>query len=459
METKASRLEKLSRIVPVPPFRRLRSPAEFDRDFLRSDRKYIVRGVSAVEDGERSSGAGQFVTLGPCLARNVFANVKKIFRRSETLEVIVQEFVSGPSGVAFCFAPDKIYLEYAREFAAVTGGKVAPSVAYLSDNEVDRRYRKLYNDLQKIIGFFGVCEAEFVGVENPRFVQVRPVTTAFEPDKEKVLCQMRWQLLSEKVLTDCWVLNDLSCAIAEHRPHEEVFADFYLRTAQRFHREVLGHRFEFGVKDIVRVGGSYFVSAALDRALTLNFARLVRFVWYLARRKDEFLSEEIFQLANVSDLMRVSYVLALADGLRLGNHFVYRQKLREIIDQKLSAIGKTDFVITEVSCSSRPDSPVCYDRYNLCWRKFSFGGRSEITVVPGEFKEGPFFRFRHGRKIPSGTVVVTDELYPEIAQSFGRIKGVICQNGSLNSHLAILARETGTPLKIQVSLKDYLGNE
>ncbi|RMG38194.1 MAG: hypothetical protein D6720_01770, partial [Gammaproteobacteria bacterium] len=37
-----------------------------------------------------------------------------------------------------------------------------------------------------------------------------------------------------------------------------------------------------------------------------------------------------------------------------------------------------------------------------------------------------------------------------------RIKGIICRYGALSSHLAILAREQGVPLRIQTDIERYI---
>lgn len=48
------------------------------------------------------------------------------------------------------------------------------------------------------------------------------------------------------------------------------------------------------------------------------------------------------------------------------------------------------------------------------------------------------------------TYLIADELYPELFRYFPFIKGVICEGGSVTSHLAILAREHSMPLWIRV---------
>lgn len=53
--------------------------------------------------------------------------------------------------------------------------------------------------------------------------------------------------------------------------------------------------------------------------------------------------------------------------------------------------------------------------------------------------------------IPSGAILYTDVLSPRLAQYFDQIGGIIADNGGLLSHLAIVAREYGIPVVVNVS--------
>ena len=53
-------------------------------------------------------------------------------------------------------------------------------------------------------------------------------------------------------------------------------------------------------------------------------------------------------------------------------------------------------------------------------------------------------------EIPSGSIVVCDGLYPELAAAAGRLGGVIAAEGSAASHFATIARESGVPVVINV---------
>lgn len=53
-------------------------------------------------------------------------------------------------------------------------------------------------------------------------------------------------------------------------------------------------------------------------------------------------------------------------------------------------------------------------------------------------------------EIPTGSVVVTRGLYPELTGCLERMKGVIAEDGSAASHFATIAREHGLPVIIQV---------
>ncbi|HBH36622.1 MAG TPA: hypothetical protein DDW45_09930, partial [Gammaproteobacteria bacterium] len=105
----------------------------------------------------------------------VSASINKAFLNLDVDEVIVQEYVAAKEwGVAFCFSEKSILVEYSSEFEGVTSGTVNPFTALLPTT--CPRYKKLEQRLLKIHAQFGSSDIEFVNLEEPQFVQVRPIT-------------------------------------------------------------------------------------------------------------------------------------------------------------------------------------------------------------------------------------------------------------------------------------------
>jgi len=177
IETKASRLKALSNIVAVPGFNVIARDDSHDFN-LDSSRRYLVRSSSKSEDQDEFSQAGQFPTYGPLDSEMVTASVKKAFLNRDVDEVIVQQYIAAEEwGVAFCFSKKSMLVEYSSEFEGVTSGTVNPFTALLPADYP--RYKKLEEQLLKIVAQFGPSDIEFVNLENPQFVQVRPITRNF----------------------------------------------------------------------------------------------------------------------------------------------------------------------------------------------------------------------------------------------------------------------------------------
>ncbi len=451
-DAKYTRLVRLQHIVPVPPFTYIRRGDVFDEKTLPKGERFIVRGVSAHEDGVTSSHAGQFITIGPCDVAAVRDAVAKIFSHPWAIGAIVQVFVDAPSGVAFCFTRERLYVEYAREHEGVTAGTVNPSVALLPS--VLQRYNALTRSLQRIYDVFGACDVEFVGIENPSFVQVRPITQLFNVDEDIARCKM---MLQEMVPAQ-WVENDLSETIAERSADAARFWHVYRKAMARFCHEVLHEECVIPHDAVVRIGQQYFVRRDLIQIQTLTFKRMMKFLLYYARYKDVLHDVRACDDAPLDVIIMRNYCIAIAHSLwHTRFFFALRQRYRAVIDVRLrryTAEKNADVIVT-FPLKQALASPLRYNRQRLCWDAFTPRTGAGTAVVEGELSDGPFFCYEPGASIPDDVVVLTLHLYAEIGAALPRIRGVICAHGSLNAHVAILARETRTPLIINAPLERY----
>lgn len=445
-ETKYTRLERLREIVSVPAFVYVRRGDALRREELPRGDRYIVRGVSAREDGAHASHAGQFVTIGPCAAADVPGAVADIFTRPEALGVIVQVFAEGPGGVAFCFARDTIYVEYAHVHEGVTAGTVQPSVALLPSDVV--RYDALTRALQRIYDAFGPCDVEFVGVEDPAFVQVRPITRTFAVDRDVVRCKMALQ----EIAPSRWVQNDLAETIAQHGDDADRFWSVYRRAMARFFNEVLGTAWDVPHGGVVRIGRQYFVRQDVVDAQRLTAWRMVKFLWYYARHADVLRAVGDDDTPTDMVMMR-NYCVAIAYALwRRKELFALRERYRAVIDARLSRCVCDAQPIRALPCPYPLASPVVYDRRQLRWVAYAPRTGAGEVVVDGDFAHGPYFCYTPGARIPDGVIVLTPYLYAAIGSALPRIRGIICTYGSWNAHVAILAREQNVPLMINADL-------
>ena len=175
LETKASRLQALSRIVTVPEFIVIEKSDDYHFN-LDSDCQYLVRSSSKLEDQDEFSQAGQFSTIGPVNKEKVPGSIQQLFQNGDVDEVIVQNYIEAEQwGVAFCFSENNILVEYSGIFEGVTSGTVDPFTAILpvsSSGYNSSLYERLEEDLLKIVSRFGPSDIEFVNLKAPQFVQV-----------------------------------------------------------------------------------------------------------------------------------------------------------------------------------------------------------------------------------------------------------------------------------------------
>lgn len=449
METKATRLEKLSNCVSVPAFVRVMKQEVFNFDQIPKWEQYIARGVSETEDQEHSSHAGQFITIGPVAREGVVQAVKTIFQHPAAVEVIVQEYRHGMSGVAFCFDTDYSYIEYSSYPEGVTAGKVRPFVAVLP-TENNSRYNNLEAELVKIYAQFGPSDVEFIGIEDPAFVQVRPITSAFDVDREMVVLQMSLQ----DTITGRWIENDLAHVIGEHKKYDSVFVFFYMRSLAVVLKKYFKKSVDISAGDVINVGSQYFVSERFIKSTAFGWWDLLRFALVFHREQERLrnTAEDI----SLEELFEKSILSSMAyTFLKKQEFFDIREEYRRAIDASLTERGHEGHELRRFPYSGQLDSVIELNRDLAVWttlrKRDSFG----TQVVLGEFDKTKFFDYREGTAIPDGAVVLCDYLYPDIGRRIDAISGIVCANGSVNSHVAILCRERNIPLVIQADIERY----
>ena len=110
---KAQRLLELKESgFTVPPFFVVsRKTRNLDQLSTLQSNSIILRGCISTEDGEIKSQAGQSLSLGPIDKRQISRCLEIIFDSTDSIEIIVQEFVDAPTGVLFCYSSDLSFLE------------------------------------------------------------------------------------------------------------------------------------------------------------------------------------------------------------------------------------------------------------------------------------------------------------------------------------------------------------
>jgi hypothetical protein len=450
METKATRLEKLSSYVQVPAFVRISKQSVLNLDDVPHWEQYIVRSVSGEEDQDQSSHAGQFITIGPIKREGIADAIKCVFQQATAVEVIVQEYKQGISGVAFCFDESFFYIEYSAYPEGVTSGKNRPFVAIFPARQ-GSQYEKLHQELLKIYKQFGSSDVEFIGINDPAFVQVRPITSEFDVDREMVTLQMGLQ----DSISGKWIENDLGQVIGEHKSHDSLFVSYYMQSLTLVFKQYFKRDVGIAPHDVINVGSQYFVSESFINSTKLGRLDLLKFA-FIFHREQERLKKIDVKNTSLEELFEKSILSSMAYTLlKKKEFFNIREKYRQVIDEFLAQGNFSVSEIRRFPYNGQLDSIIELDRDLAVWiaikKRDSFG----IQVVPGEFDPTKFFSYQEGEKIPDGAVVLCDNLYPDIGKNIDTIQGIICANGSINSHVSILCRERNIPLVIQADIEHY----
>jgi phosphohistidine swiveling domain-containing protein len=386
------------------------------------------------------------------------AALEAVFADARVTEVIVQEWVDGPSGVALSLSPEdrrhdskphgRWLVEYARAAGAVTAGRVAPFCALLP-NELPR-YAQLEAQLDLIADAFGACDVEFVGLTSPRFVQVRPLTAPVSVDDDMVRVKQALQDLDE----DDWHQNALCIDLMERPEQDEAWMELFVSTVADTYERVTGLRPDLGTQPFLKLGRQMFCSGRCARALRLSARQALRVGLASATvaRRSEFVLADPGSTAEA--LMDTAIELNLQADLapsflpgRARTLFALRERCRQRLSESLPLRSRP----ADVPCPRRLAPELALDAESLCWKGAAWHEGAGLDVVPGADRAAPTHRYdRRPDQVPEGVLLHTEELYPELAEVLPRVAGIVCAGGGLTSHLAILCREGQVPLRIQV---------
>jgi len=451
VETKASRLKALSGIVTVPEFIVIEKSDDYHFN-LDSDCQYLVRSSSKLEDQDEFSQAGQFSTIGPISKEKVPASIQQLFQNGDVDEVIVQNYIEAEQwGVSFCFSEKNILVEYTGIFEGVTSGTVNPFTAILpvsSSGYNSSLYKRLEEDLLKIVSRFGPSDIEFVNLKAPQFVQVRPITRAIEFDEDFVKLKMQLQELE----SSSWRENDVCRMLAERDNKSQAIGELYLQALQEVYAVCLKRTINIPHRPFIKISEQYFMDRQLEEQIVPSFFELLRLGFQMSKILNDIKKQNFAHLSTVQ-LMQKSILMSLAYELfKKKEAMELREAIRmELVQRIPEGTMEADFYYEKILGSS-----IEFDRDKCTWESIFLRDEQGIIVVDGDFEKGPYYRLKNrNREIPAGVIVVTEHLYPEIGKYMTSIKGIICKYGALGAHIAILAREHNVPLRIQTSIEKY----
>jgi len=439
-------LQQLSEIVSVPMFTVITRDDKFDPAGYASC-QCMVRSSSVAEDQADFSHAGQSLTLGPVSPGKVAGCIEQLWRDDTVDEIIIQQYVDASHwGVAFCFSEESILIEYSAIFEGVTSGQVSPFTALLPA-ELER-YRKLHQGLLMIYRHFGPCDVEFVNLDDPRFVQVRPITRDIAFDASYVKLKMGLQ----EYETECWHENNVCRMLSERDDYSEMLPGLYLDAVSKVYSEHFRRKLVIPDPAFIRISDQFFMAGPLQEQLIPGTWGTIRLAFKLPALLAT-IRERTLEDCSLDELMYDSVLLSLAYDLN-GKQDVFddREAIRTELEQRMtkgriSPDFRHDTVLSDT---------IHLDKKTCCWITLEHRDSQGIVVVPGDFDAGPYFILENRQQaIPPDVIVVTRQLYPEIGQSVKNIRGIICEHGALSAHVAILAREYQVPLKIQTSIDEY----
>lgn len=442
-ETKATRLKELSDIAEVPKFFVVQRGRDFRKE-LDVEKKYMVRSSSSEEDTKRASRAGRYPTIGPVPKSQVEQAIEGVFDDKRVDEVIVQEYVEAPEyGVAFCLSENRFFVEYSAVFEGVTSGVVKPFVAVLPTGIL--KYQQLQEKLYTIFHKFGPCDVEFAGIEKPSFVQVRPITKSYEIDDELETIKMRLQEMGERK----WIENDLCKVVGERNEADGAFITGYFEALKNVNEKYFNKKLIIPEKPIIKVGEQYFMPESLHSELVPGKLQLLKLSFrYL--KELERIKKDLVEQSSVVKLFENTILLSYLNAIFKSKSIFYlRSKYREKTDSLLEAKGMPK----ELDNAKKLKSELFFDPGKKTWIVVGRSDADGIVIVPGDFENGNFFLMKDpNQKIPKDVILMTSQLYPQIGNYIQDLKGIICENGSINSHISILAREHSIPLMIQARI-------
>ena len=443
-------MQQLSEIVSVPAFTVITRNDQFDPDIHTVGNpacECMVRSSSAAEDQADFSHAGQSLTLGPVSPDKVAACIEQLWRDDTVDEIIIQQYVDASHwGVAFCFSEASMLIEYSAIFEGVTSGQVSPFTALLPAKL--ERYRKLHQGLLMIYRHFGPCDVEFVNLDDPRFLQVRPITRDIAFDASYVKLKMGLQ----EYETECWHENDVCRMLSERDDYSEMLPGLYLDAVSKVYSEHFSRKLVIPDPAFIRISDQFFMAGPLQEQLIPGTWGTIRLAFKLPALLAT-IRERMLKDCSLNELMYNSVLLSLAYDLN-GKQDVFndREAIRLELEQRMTK-GR---VSPDFRYDSVLSDKIHFDKKTCCWITLEHRDSQGIVVVPGDFDAGPYFILENRQQaIPPDVIVITRQLYPEIGQSVKNIRGIICEHGALSAHVAILAREYQVPLKIQTSIDEY----
>lgn len=449
---KARNLQRLRELLPVPPFAVLRAGDTPPTALLNSAGQLIIRGCITGEDFPGHSLAGQGKTLAPIAPDEAVPVIQAHFEAERSVECILQEYVAGPSGVLMVLSGDAAVLEFSRQPGAVTAGRVAPFVAVFPTDTP--RYSRLQRDLSLLFSEFGKCDVEVVNPENPVYVQVRPFVHELVYDEELLRAKMAVQELE----ADRWVQDEFCTDLLESPGVELGLIELFCEELPKIAAAVDAAIEPISPSDFIRLGAQIFrqdkdviphfsggtgvISAG--KWFHQEYTRLTPLVEQDSATAPELMRAAIVFRTYYDLLERLPKLLTRGTRKRV---LSLRAKCRERLLQTVRSES-----LSPLTPLSRRLKPVVEKNgQDEEWLRFEPVGENGVVVVPGDFEQGPWTKYERGESRPEQPCfLVTDELYPDIYLLFPYIKGIICAGGGINSHLALLARESGMPLWIQV---------
>lgn len=447
---KAANLARLAELVDVPPFAVVSRDRPAVPSGLSTGGRFLVRGCMLQEDSPGSSLAGRSPTIGPVAHGDLASALGSVFRTAEVEECLVQDWRDGPSGVVFCLSGEEAVVEYSALHGGVTSGKLDPFAALLPCAQP--RYDALSRGVFRIHQACGPCDLEFVGLERPAFVQMRPITSRFTYDRGLVELKMALQELDEPA----WRCTEFCVDLMERPERDGALQAEFLRGAQALWSELRGPTPRLPARPFLKIGRQIFLARGLEQALLLTTGQRVRLALSYARELAQVRRDlQPGSQADAGRLMRAALLLNLYTDLftrRLPRAAAALFQLRERCRQALARALPCSTAPTDIAFDRRLSSEIVRGDERLEWLSLGLDDSPGAVVVPGEFESGPFFLYRgQPDDVPAGAILLTEELYPALAPLLPRVRGIVAAGGAFGSHLAILAREQKVPLMIQAA--------
>lgn len=444
---KSERLKELSKIVVVPLYYTISRLQDYKKiqNNLDKTKTYIVRSSCKNEDQKNSSYAWQSFSSWPISYDKIQESITKAFAQTNINNVIIQEYIQWESGVIFCLAKDEIIVEYSNISEWVTSWSIIPFVWILPSNI--EKYSTIYEESFKIFDKNWACDIEFVWLEKPNFVQVRPITKNFKIDKNLETLKMQIQELPAEE----WIENDFCRVLIEREEYDKSFIEKYIESNKKYYQKHFNKNIEITYFPFIKISDQYFISSDYLNILKLNLKEVAIFSSNYEKNKN-IIKHRLINNNDLEDMFDLLITLSIAYDL-LNDIKIFEQKefLREKIYSKLEKSQRT----SDFTSNRAIDEIISFDYEKKIWKNIWYKNQDWITIVEGDFLSWPYHIYDPQTDfIPENEIIITKELYPNLGKNMKKIKGIICKNWAQTSHVSILAREYNIPLKIQAK-KEY----